>query len=148
MPRRYELKCSDRDRLVKPHRGFTLRCLQAGIVRGEDYQFHFTGKLLDGKLSFRLKMRPLEEVGENGLALVSDLPAQTIDFVYDPEEDTPEVIATEIGGEFDLSRVDRDICAAALREWLALGVDDREDGSQDVGEHASSDNTVELYISS
>lgn len=38
---------------------------------------------------------------------------------YDPDDDTPDNIAREIGDEFDLSSTDRDICAAALKEWLA-----------------------------
>ena len=49
----------------------------------------------------------------------SNQPKRTIDFTYDPEVDTPEEIAAEIGNEFSLSSTDRDICAAALKEWLA-----------------------------
>jgi hypothetical protein len=45
--------------------------------------------------------------------------SKTIDFVYDPEVDTPDEIAAEISSEFNLSPTDRDICAAALKEWLA-----------------------------
>ena len=44
---------------------------------------------------------------------------RTIDFFYDAEVDTPEEIAAEISNEFALSSTDRDICAAALKEWLA-----------------------------
>lgn len=99
-------------------------CLQAGIVRGEDYSFHFTGKVIDGKLSFRLKMETVDESNEN-------VAMQTIDFVYDPEVDTPDEIAVEIGNEFLLSSTDRDICAAALKEWLAKGLEDDQDDEQD-----------------
>lgn len=35
------------------------------------------------------------------------------------QEDTPDAIASEIGEQFSLSDTDRDICAAALKEWLA-----------------------------
>jgi hypothetical protein len=34
------------------------------------------------------------------------------------QEDTPDAIALEIGEQFSLSDADRDICAAALKEWL------------------------------
>lgn len=85
----------------------------AGTVRGEDYNFHFTGKIKDGKLHVRLN---LEYEGDD-LQLTRG--RKTIDFTYDPEGDTPEAIAKEIGDEFELSSTDRDICAAALKEWLA-----------------------------
>lgn len=100
--------------------------LQAGIVRGEDYSFHFTGKVIDGKLSFRLKMETVDEANENAPSQL-----QTIDFVYDPEVDTPDEIAVEIGNEFLLSSTDRDICAAALKEWLAKGFEDDQDDEQE-----------------
>lgn len=51
--------------------------------------------------------------------------SKTIDFVYDPEVDTPDEIAVEISNEFHLSNADRDICAAALKEWLAKEMGDR-----------------------
>lgn len=111
---------------------FRLYYLQAGIVRGEDYSFHFTGKVIDGKLAFRLKMDTVEESNENGLSTPQTISSQTINFVYDPEVDTPDEIATEIGGEFGLSSTDRDICAAALKEWLAKGL---EDDDQDDDHH-------------
>lgn len=85
----------------------------AGTVRGEDYSFHFTGKIKDGKLHVRLH---LEYEGDE-LQLTGG--KKTIDFTYDPDGDTPEAIAKEIGDEFELSSTDRDICAAALKEWLA-----------------------------
>lgn len=85
----------------------------AGTIRGEDYNFHFTGKIKDGKLHVRLH---LEYEGDE-LQMTGG--KKTIDFTYDPEGDTPEAIAKEIGDEFELSSTDRDICAAALKEWLA-----------------------------
>ena len=101
---------------------------EAGSVRGEDYLFQFTGKIRDGKLHFRLNMHyEGDEDGDdedttqknNGGDDTSMRTSKTIDFVYDPEVDTPDEIAAEISSEFDLSPTDRDICAAALKEWLA-----------------------------
>lgn len=86
---------------------------EVGSVRGEDYLFQFTGKIKNGKLHFRLHM--LYE-GDDDEAVGT---SKTIDFVYDPEVDTPDEIAAEISSEFNLSSTDRDICAAALKEWLA-----------------------------
>ena len=87
----------------------------AGTVRGEDYNFHFTGKIKDGKFYVRLH---LEYEGDDEEQL-STGGKRTIDFTYDPDGDTPEAISKEIGDEFSLSSTDRDICAAALKEWLA-----------------------------
>ncbi len=44
---------------------------------------------------------------------------RTIDFVFDPDVDTADNLAGEISEEFSLSPTDTEICAAALREWLA-----------------------------
>ncbi|KAK9786274.1 hypothetical protein WJX73_002868 [Symbiochloris irregularis] len=87
---------------------------EVGTVRGEDYNFQFSGKIRDNKLHFRLQMQyegdeDLDKVGHK----------RTIDFFYDADVDTPEEIASEISNEFALSSTDRDICAAALKEWLA-----------------------------
>lgn len=95
---------------------------EAGFVRGEDYLFQFSGKIRGGKLHFRLHMA---YEGDDGPDLV-DGGSKTIDFVYDPDADTPDEIAAEISKEFHLSSTDRDICAAALKEWLAKEMDDRE----------------------
>jgi WNK lysine deficient protein kinase len=103
---------------------------EAGSVRGEDYLFQFTGKIRDGKLHFRLNMHYEGDDGDDenngggggGTTRQEDTSmrtSKTIDFVYDPEVDTPDEIAAEISSEFDLSPTDRDICAAALKEWLA-----------------------------
>ena len=51
---------------------------------------------------------------------------RTIDFAYDPDEDTPERVADEITSLFELSSTDRDICAAALKEWLAKELPDND----------------------
>lgn len=95
---------------------------EAGTVHGEDYCFQFSGKIRDGKLHFRLHM---EYEGEGAASDADEACSKTIDFVYDPEVDTPDEIAAEISSEFHLSSTDRDICAAALKEWLAREMDER-----------------------
>lgn len=100
---------------------------QVGVVRGEDYNFQFSGKVKEGKLHFRLKM---EYEGDEPPTDADDNLSRTIDFIYDPDEDTPDEIAVEIGNEFSLSSTDRDICAAALKEWLAKGLD-QDDNEED-----------------
>jgi WNK lysine deficient protein kinase len=100
---------------------------EAGSVRGEDYLFQFSGRVRDGKLHFRLHMAyEGDEDGAGGggpgggSGGADDArSSKTIDFVYDPDTDTADEIAAEISSEFDLSPTDRDICAAALKEWLA-----------------------------
>lgn len=39
--------------------------------------------------------------------------------MFDPEVDTADTLAAEISETFNLSPTDTEICAAALREWLA-----------------------------
>ena len=103
---------------------------EAGSVQGEDYLFQFSGKIKDGKLHFRLHMHwegDEDEDGGGGGGGNSNgreedenhRTSKTIDFVYDPDVDTPDEIAAEISSEFSLSPTDTDICAAALKEWLA-----------------------------
>lgn len=99
---------------------------EPGTVRGEDYLFHFTGKIRAGKLHFRLNMQFEGDDGEGGPADVIPGSSKTIDFVYDPDMDTPDEIAAEISSEFNLSPTDCDICAAALKEWLADQADQDE----------------------
>ena len=53
---------------------------------------------------------------------------RTIDFVFDPEVDTADALAAEISDEFALSPTDTEICAAALREWLAKEMPGSEGG--------------------
>jgi hypothetical protein len=53
---------------------------------------------------------------------------RTIDFVYDPDVDTADNLAAEISDEFALSATDTEICAAALREWLAKEMPESEGG--------------------
>jgi WNK lysine deficient protein kinase len=73
----------------------------------------------DGKMHFRLVMT--EATAPDASAAQPDtLPfMRTIDFVFDPEIDTADNLAAEISENFHLSPTDTEICAAALREWLA-----------------------------
>ena len=71
----------------------------------------------EGKLHFRLNMEASADDEED--QPVEAGRRRTVDFVYDPDEDTPDAIAGEMAENFDLSSTDRDICAAALKEWLA-----------------------------
>lgn len=110
---------------------------EAGSCRGEDYLFQFSGKIRNGKLHFRLHMQYEGDDDEyNALMEGSNInnnsnrdqqgTSKTIDFVYDPEVDTPDEIAAEISSEFNLSSTDRDICAAALKEWLAKEMENND----------------------
>ena len=89
---------------------------EAGNIRGEEYEFEFSGKIKDGKLHVRLHM---EYDGDDDAEENENCSSKTIQFVYDPEEDTPDEVALEISSEFNLSTTDQEICAAALKEWLA-----------------------------
>lgn len=97
-------------------------CL-AGQVQGEDYTFTFSGKLNEGKLNVELQMQYDGSDDDNDDGQADDgrsgqRRSRTIDFEYNPDEDTADEVASEMGNEFDLSSTDRDICAAALKEWL------------------------------
>jgi hypothetical protein len=69
--------------------------ITVGKLRGEDYNFEFVGKLIEGKMHFRLIMTeaglppppPTPPVGEDGQAPPpTPQPfVRTIDFVFDPE---------------------------------------------------------------
>ncbi|GBF94812.1 hypothetical protein Rsub_07984 [Raphidocelis subcapitata] len=124
-----------------------------GKLRGEDYNFEFHGKVKDGKMYFRLYMTQVSDTPaaatSNGDAAGAPSsqsqqdpqqqqqppappPAppvvRTIDFVFDPEVDTADALAAEISDEFSLSPTDTEICAAALREWLAKEMPGSEGG--------------------
>ena len=73
----------------------------------------------------------LQYEGEGAGSDADEACSKTIDFVYDPEVDTPDEIAAEISSEFHLSSTDRDICAAALKEWLAREMDERAAAAPD-----------------
>ena len=75
-------------------------------MRGEDYCFQFSGKLRDGKLHFRLHMQwegdGEGEAGGGGGGAEGGGPeggcSKTIDFVYDPDSDTPGGCWGGVGG--------------------------------------------------
>jgi WNK lysine deficient protein kinase len=68
-----------------------------------------------GKMHFRLVMtQAVENPSDSNPPFM-----RTIDFVFDPEVDTADTLASEISETFNLSPTDTEICAAALREWLA-----------------------------
>jgi WNK lysine deficient protein kinase len=96
---------------------------EAGNIRGEEYEFEFSGRIRDGKLHVRLHMEYDGDDAEEN----ENCSSKTIDFIYDPEEDTPDEVAEEISSEFNLSTTDQEICAAALKEWLA----DQAPGGED-----------------
>lgn len=89
--------------------------IAVGKLRGEDYIFEFAGKVRNGKMHFRLVMtQAVQDPSDTNPPFM-----RTIDFVFDPEEDTADKLAAEISETFNLSPTDTEICAAALREWLA-----------------------------
>ncbi|MEW5313631.1 MAG: hypothetical protein WDW38_005183 [Sanguina aurantia] len=89
-----------------------------GDERGSSQQEPIAVK--EGKLHFRLTMTEATEV--QGLLTLK----RTIDFVFDPDVDTADSLAGEISEEFNLSPTDMEICAAALKEWLARELPDSE----------------------
>lgn len=89
--------------------------IAVGKLRGEDYIFEFAGKVKAGKMHFRLVMtQAVQDANDTAPPFM-----RTIDFVFDPEVDTADKLAAEISETFNLSPTDTEICAAALREWLA-----------------------------
>ncbi|KAJ9506331.1 hypothetical protein QJQ45_005046 [Haematococcus lacustris] len=107
------LRRSKEDRPTPPDAGAPIA---VGKLRGEDYNFEFHGMVRDGKMHFRLVMTEAAAAEPS-----SEAPPfmRTIDFVFDPEIDTADTLAAEISENFNLSPTDTEICAAALREWLA-----------------------------
>ncbi|WIA17815.1 hypothetical protein OEZ85_009324 [Tetradesmus obliquus] len=74
------------------------------------------GTAQEGKMHFRLFMTQVNDSSADG---ANPPVVRTIDFVFDPDVDTADNLAAEISEEFALSPTDTEICAAALREWLA-----------------------------
>lgn len=82
----------------------------AGRLRGEDYIFvvHGSESHEEGKVHFEIVMTKEE-----------DGTVRNVAFDYILQEDTPEKVADEMANSFGLSMTDKEICASALREWLA-----------------------------
>lgn len=94
--------------------------IKVGLCRGEDYSFEFSGVLSNGKMQVKLIMRPQDSGDAPSAAEPGSIDNATIaDFPYDPDVDTTDQLAQELAQEFGLSQTDTEICAAALREWLA-----------------------------
>mmetsp|Transcript_6364 Transcript_6364/g.14117 ORF Transcript_6364/g.14117 Transcript_6364/m.14117 type:complete len:417 (-) Transcript_6364:790-2040(-) len=100
--------------------------IAVGKLRGEDYIFEFHGKVKEGKMHFRLVMTQAVQEATDG----SPPFMRTIDFVFDPDVDTADKLAAEISETFNLSPTDTEICAAALREWLAKEMPGLTDGAK------------------
>eukprot|EP00798_Chlamydomonas_sp_ICE-L_P006588 gene6588-3241_t len=99
--------------------------IAVGKLRGEDYNFEFAGKVKEGKMHFRLVMtQVVVDVNEIQPFM------RTVDFVFDPDIDTADNLAAEISEEFNLSPTDTEICAAALREWLAKELPEMSEGGK------------------
>ena len=43
-----------------------------------------------------------------------------VDFDYNLETDTPDSVGGDIADKFQLTSTDRELCKAALKEWLAV----------------------------
>ena len=52
-----------------------------------------------------------------------------LDFDYNLETDTPDSVGCDIADSFQLSSTDRELCTAALKEWLAVMSASKRDGS-------------------
>lgn len=81
-------------------------------VSGEDWNFLFEGfdnETVEGNLRIKLVMSKEDEPEE----------VTKVNFDYYLKHDTPEKVAGEIADSFLMTATDREICCAALREWLA-----------------------------
>ncbi|PNW83006.1 hypothetical protein CHLRE_06g302800v5 [Chlamydomonas reinhardtii] len=87
--------------------------IAVGRLKGEDYEFVFSAKTAEGKLHFQLTMLGVTKPGEENQL------KRDIEFVFDPETDTADSLAGELSQQFNLSPTDTEICAAALKEYLA-----------------------------
>ena len=94
-----------------------------GLIRGEDYNFEFSAYQEEGHVNFRLVMRPDEGQESHGKTFKST----KIDFMFNPSEDTADGLAQEMAQQFNLSVTDMEICAAAIKEWLARELPDQDD---------------------
>ncbi|GLI62011.1 hypothetical protein VaNZ11_004586 [Volvox africanus] len=98
---------------MEPEVGAGEASIAVGRLKGEDYEFVFSAKTVDGKLHFQLTMLGVTKPGEENQL------KRDIEFVFDPETDTADSLAGELSQQFNLSPTDTEICAAALKEYLA-----------------------------
>jgi WNK lysine deficient protein kinase len=90
-------------------------------LRGEDFGFDVTGKLIPNSSSTGVKVvrfRVIMTETNDTVTLLGAPLKRTIEFVFDPVNDTVDTIASEIADNFGLGPTDTEICAAAMREWL------------------------------
>eukprot|EP00955_Chlamydomonas_euryale_P071052 360946-Chlamydomonas_euryale.AAC.4 len=99
--------------------GAKVQTLAKLSIPDADWRMHVASvvQVDDGKMNFRLVMTQASSSNSS----TTDEPAfrRTIDFTFDPDVDTVDALAGEISETFNLSPTDTEICAAALREWLA-----------------------------
>eukprot|EP00201_Polytomella_parva_P016606 CAMPEP_0175066912 /NCGR_PEP_ID=MMETSP0052_2-20121109/16786_1 /TAXON_ID=51329 ORGANISM="Polytomella parva, Strain SAG 63-3" /NCGR_SAMPLE_ID=MMETSP0052_2 /ASSEMBLY_ACC=CAM_ASM_000194 /LENGTH=431 /DNA_ID=CAMNT_0016333695 /DNA_START=78 /DNA_END=1373 /DNA_ORIENTATION=+ len=88
--------------------------ISVGKLKGEDYEFTFKAEPAEGnQLNFSLQLQGVSRPGDKSVQV------QFIQFVYDPDQDTADSLANELSQQFSLSSTDTEICAAALKEYLA-----------------------------
>lgn len=86
--------------------------IAVGKLKGEDYEFEFSAWRGDSAhLRFRLTM--------SSVAAKADEQPLVLEFEFDPDTDTADSLAAELSQQFGLSPTDTEICAAALKEYLA-----------------------------
>ncbi|KXZ51049.1 hypothetical protein GPECTOR_14g36 [Gonium pectorale] len=98
---------------AEPEVGSGEASIAVGRLKGEDYEFVFSAKTAENKLHFQLTMLGVTKPGEENQL------KRDIEFVFDPEADTADSLAGELSQQFNLSPTDTEICAAALKEYLA-----------------------------
>eukprot|EP01025_Chloroclados_australasicus_P006571 TRINITY_DN12105_c0_g1_i1.p1 TRINITY_DN12105_c0_g1~~TRINITY_DN12105_c0_g1_i1.p1 ORF type:complete len:566 (-),score=92.68 TRINITY_DN12105_c0_g1_i1:168-1865(-) len=93
--------------------------LLTGDIRGEDYRFQFEGRKCDensNQIHFTIKMYVENDDVEEPS---SQQKGRSLVFEFDPENDTVDNVVREMQEQFGLSDTDANLCAAAMREWLA-----------------------------
>lgn len=96
-------------------------------LRGEDYNFDLQVCLSACSFFYFLMQGYESDSDERWLhiRLVMSNEAETehvkiLDFDYSLETDTPDSVGAEIADKFQLSSTDRELCKAALKEWLSV----------------------------
>lgn len=82
-------------------------------LRGEDWNFDLQGyESGSDEASLHIRLIMSNEDEREHVTLV--------DFDYNLETDTPDSVGGDIADKFQLSSTDRELCKAALKEWLAV----------------------------